>query len=247
MARDYCFTAWKVPEWNENGIRYICWGEELTKKKIVHYQGFVIFNKTCRFPKAKKLIGAGDDTHVEVRKGTRIEAREYCTKENKFVEFGQFEGHTKESLFKLPISYLKENYPEFYCRYHRGLEKMQDKGDRWRDVSVTWLHGPAGCGKTRFAMEYSSSVFKIDRPYKWWDGYDDEETILIDDVDVKDFRENRGLFLNVLDGYRLRLEVKGSHCYAKWKTVFITSNWDPGDLLLDEALNRRVTKVTGLG
>lgn len=253
MSRDWCFTAWEEPKYDEEKVRYICWGVETcptTDRK--HWQGFAVFKRTCRVPKAKLWIGAGKETHLEARRGTRIQAREYCIKDGNVTEWGKLEGHTKEELFKKPIPWLKVEYPEFYCRYWRGLEKLQDKGPTWRDVSVTWLHGPPGCGKTRYAMTQGGAncpgVFKLDRPYKWWDGYDDEDCIVLDNVDIKDFEENRGLFLNVLDGYRLRLETKGSHSYAKWTHVYITSNWNPYVYLLkDEAWNRRVTTVTGLG
>jgi len=242
MSRDYCFTAWEEPKWDEKNVRYICWGVEIcptTKKQ--HWQGFAIFNRTCRYPKAKQWIGAGE-CHVESRKGTRPDARTYCTKEGSFVEFGIFEGVTKEELFKKPISYLKEFYPEFYCRYHRGLEKLHvDKGAAWRNVRVIWLWGKAGCGKTRYVMEMDD-VYKHDG-MKWWDGYDGEDIILLDDFDKSAF-DDRRYMLNILDGYRLRLEVKGGFTYAKWSQVYITTNWNPYEILCnDEAMSRRITEV----
>lgn len=246
MSRDYCFTAWDKPVHCTKNVRYIIWGEEFTKNSRLHYQGFVIFNRTCRFPQAKKWIGAGDETHIEPRHGTRQQAREYCMKDGEYIEDGLFEALTKDELFKMPIAFLKANYMEFYCRYHRGLEKLNiDKGERWRDVHVTWLWGTAGCGKTRIVMEMDN-VYKHDG-VKWWDGYEGEDILLLDDLDCGDF-ENRKYMLNILDGYRLRLEIKGSFCYAKWSKVFITTNWDPSLLLAkDGAFRRRCHVVTGLG
>lgn len=246
MARDYCFTSWKKPVFNEDTIRYICWGVEKTKKDITHYQGFAIFKRTCRFPKAKQWIGAGDETHIEVRQGTRCEARAYCFKDGDIFEWGLFESHTKKELFEKPISYLKMEYPEFYCRYHRGLEKLHmDKGDVWRDVTVTWLWGSSGCGKTKTVMGMDN-VFKCD-DLQWWDGYDKETILLLDDMDVEDFNKRR-FMLNLLDSYQLRLAVKGGFCWAHWKEVYITTNWSPIQFLKkDAAFGRRVTTVTKLG
>lgn len=246
MARDYVFTSWKEPEFDRDGCRYICWGKEIAPSTgREHWQGYVIFKRTAKFPKAKLWIGAGDDTHVECRKGSRDEARNYCKKDGDFFEWGEFEGRNIADIFKLNIAEIKEEYPLFYCRYHRGLEKLkQDQGEKWRSVEVTWLHGPAGCGKTRMVMEMND-VFKCDN-MKWWDGYEGESILLLDDVDIEDF-SNRRYMLNLLDGYRLRLEIKGGHTWAKWQQVYITSNWDPGDLLRDSAYCRRVTTVTGLG
>lgn len=237
MSRDWCFTAWKNPTYNKE-MRYLVCGREIcpTTKKL-HYQGFVIYRKQHRLKKAKELLESGIETHMEVRRGTREQAREYCTKDGEYEEHGQFEAYTKEQLFKQPIPYLRENYPEFYCRYYKGLERLQEKGDKWRDVTVTFTWGGSGTGKTREVMEMDD-VFKIDPPYKWWDGYEGESILLIDD-----YREGsieRGMLLNLLDGYRMRLETKGSHTWAKWSKVYITSNFAPP---IDGALHRRLSVV----
>ena len=246
MSRDWCFTCFDTDKelaFDKDNCRYIIYGRErcpTTDRE--HYQGFAIFNRTCRIPKAKSWIGGGDGTHLEPRRGTRIEARDYCRKDGDVFEWGEFEGMTKEQLFKQPIGYIKENYPEFYCRYHRGLEKLQTKGDKWRDVQVHVLWGATGSGKTRLVMEMDN-VYKIDPPYTWWDGYEGEEILLIDDYKVGAIP--RGMLLNLLDGYRLRLETKGGHTWALWRTVYITSNFNPE--YWEDAILRRVTSVRAMG
>lgn len=251
MSRDWVWTLFDTKEtgeikeliFDEDNIRYICYGYELTKTGRKHLQGFAIFNRTCRKPKCKQWLG-NDRCHVEPRRGTRSQARDYCRKERgEFFEWGRFDAMTNTELFKQPISFLKDTYPEFYCRYSRGLEKLQPKGPKWRDVTVVWLHGEPGTGKTRYAMD-NESVFKLDRPYKWWDGYENEEIIVLDDVDEQDFIDNRGMFLNILDGYRLRLETKGSHSWANWTKVYVTSNWNPYvNLMRSECWKRRIDDV----
>jgi len=244
MSRDWCFTSFdtnKELEFSKDNVRYIVYGRETCPTTgREHYQGFAIFKRTCRIPKAKSWIGGGDGTHLEPRRGTRDQARDYCRKDGDVFEWGEFDGMTKENLFKQPIPYIKENYPEFYCRYYKGLEKLNiDKGPKWRDVEVVILWGPTGTGKTRQVME-QDSVYKIDPPYKWWDGYEGEEILLIDDY--REHAIERGFLLNLLDGYRLRLETKGSHTWALWRKVYITTNYDPLGWA-DEAINRRVTEV----
>lgn len=245
MSRDWCFTCFdteKELNFDKNNCRYIIYGRErcpTTNKE--HYQGFAIFNRTCRMRKCKEWIGGGDTVHIEPRRGTRDQARDYCRKsDSQPFEWGQFDGMTKENLFKQPIPYIKEHYPEFYCRYHKGLEKLNiDKGPKWRDLKVTILWGPTGTGKTRQVME-KDNVYKIDPPYKWWDGYEGEEILLIDDY--KRGAIDRGFLLNLLDGYRLRLETKGGHTWALWSQVYITTNYNP-EIWADEAISRRVTSV----
>lgn len=241
MSRDYVFTSWSKPEPDFGGVKYICWGRELcptTSKE--HYQGYVSFNRTHRIPGAKRIIGSGDGSHLESRRGSRSEAREYCRKDGDFYEWGVFESLSNKDLFKCDIEFLKKEYPEFYCRYYRGLSQLKlDKGKMYREVNVKWLWGEPGCGKTRYVMEMDD-VYKLDFPYKWWDGYEGESILLLDDLkNIDDL--DRNYILNLLDGYRMRLETKGAHTWAKWTTVYITSNEKP--YIRDKAMLRRITEI----
>ena len=81
---------------------------------------------------------------------------------------------------------------------------------------------------------------------EWWDGYEGEKTILIDEYDSQ---VSLPRLLNILDGYQLRLPIKGGFTYARWTKVIITSNIDPREWHPNakpfhrEALMRRLTKV----
>lgn len=236
--RDWCFTAFDTIEYDEKFIKYICWGIEICPDTgREHKQGFVVLTKTARMPQVKRILGS-DSVHIEPRRGTKEQARDYCFKEDgeKF-EFGTFEALTKEELFKKPKAFIVENYPEFYCRFHRVINENQPKGDKWRDVHVEWIWGEPGTGKTRQVMELDS-VFKLDYPYTWFDGYCGEDILLIDDYEEGAIR--RGHLLNLLDGYRQRLETKGGHTWALWTKVYITSNRNPEKFWCN-ALKRRVT------
>lgn len=239
-ARCWCFTAWTLPKPDESAYRYVCWGEEVCPKTDRrHYQGFIILNRTSRIPALKRILGSGDGTHCETCRGTRAQAREYCRKDGQFVEFGVFEALTVTEIIRLPLDKIKEDYPLIFLRYHRGIEKLNaNRGPSWREVSVTILWGPTGSNKTRTVMEMDD-VYKIDPPYTWWDGYQGEAILLIDD-----FRTGaipRGMLLNLLDGYRLRLETKGSHTWALWSAVYITTNFNPE--MWDDAILRRTKKI----
>jgi len=241
MSRDYVFTSWSEPMPVYEKLRYVCWGvEQCPTTGRIHYQGFAIFNRTHRYKGAKQIINGGDDIHLETRRGTRQEAKDYCAKDGKFTEFGEFEALTNTELFRKDINFLKENYPAFFCRYHKGLYLLQDKGKKWRDVKTIIYYGGAGTGKTRKCMEMDD-IYKIDYPYVWWDGYMGEKKLLIDDFSLKNIQ--RGHLLNLLDGYRLRLETKGSHTWANWEEVYITMNGDP-KLWTDAALLRRIAEMT---
>lgn len=226
MSRDWCFTVFDMERFNfvEEKIKYVIWGREIcpeTKRK--HLQCYAIFKKTIRIKGAQEALGIGK-SHMEMKRGTRDQARAYCMKDNDYEEFGSFDPITKEDLFRKSIPFLKANYPEFYCRYHKGLDRLQDKGIKWRDISVTWLWGEPGVGKTRFVMGMED-VYKIDDPYEWWDGYEGENILLIDDFDRGTIPRKR--LIHILDGYQLRLPIKGAFTYANWTKIFLTSNHDP--------------------
>lgn len=81
--RNVCFTAWctdrnlfeQVPEY----VRYAVYQREIapeTGKK--HLQGYAEFDNGIRMPRIKTWLG--NDVHLERRKGTRDQARNYCMK-----------------------------------------------------------------------------------------------------------------------------------------------------------------------
>ena len=253
--RDWCFTCYDTEKelvFDKDKIRYIIYGREscpTTGRE--HYQGFGIANRTCRVPKFQLWTGIGK-SHCEPRGGARDTARDYCRGGGWFgsgskrkwkdlneevFEWGKFDGFTKEDLFKQPIGYLKREYPEFYCRYHNGLEKLQDKGPKFREVEIHIRWGPPRTGKTRYVMEMDD-VYKWDHPYRWFDGYEGESILLIDDYKKDDI--NRGMLLHILEGYRQMLPIKGSHTFAKWTKVYITTNFDPEGNWMTEAIKGRM-------
>jgi len=246
MSRDWCFTSWDTDKelcFDKDKVKYIVYGKErCPSTDREHYQGFAIFDRTCRIPKAKQWIGGGDSMHCESRRGSRVAARDYCRKDGVVFEWGELGARCLKDVIRLPIKDIKECDPLTYVRYHRGIEKLNaNVGEMWREVKVEVLWGPTGCGKTRECMK--EGTFKIDPPYTWWDGYAGEETLLIDDFRVGAI--TRGMLLNLLDGYRLRLETKGGHTWALWKKVYITTNFNPETW--DDAILRRVTSVRALG
>lgn len=244
MSRDYVFTSWVKPEPVNGEYTYVCWGVEQCPTTLrTHFQGFIVLNRSHRLPKAKRIVGGGCDTHLEARRGSREDAREYCRKDGEFTELGNwvFDGLKTGDILSLSVEKIKEDYPLMYVRYWRGIERLHAvKSPAWRNVECTWLWGETGCGKTRSVVELGS-VYKIDPPYRWWDGYDNEDILLIDDFSYDAIP--RGTLLNLLDGYSLRLETKGSHCWAQWTKVYITSNFAPWE---DQALHRRLQTVTRL-
>ena len=92
--RHICFTL-NNPESDEIAFdpaitRYAVWQKESGDNGTIHLQGYVEFLKSVSFKAAKKTIGNG--AHLEDRRGTRDQARDYCRKEETRIagpwEFG---------------------------------------------------------------------------------------------------------------------------------------------------------------
>lgn len=261
-SRNYCLTFYTKPCHNDR-IRYAIYGREICPTTgRLHWQSYIELATPMRMAGIKKLYN--DNTiHIEKRVKSREEARDYCKKDKCYEEYGKWicgQGHRTdlESIVDqlqdgLKISEIMMENPTLYCKYRNGIKdiagvvtKQQTK--EWRDVKVTLITGPTGCGKTRHAN--ARSDYKIQAgQLKWWQDYEGEEAILIDeynnDMAITDL-------LCLLDGYQLRLDVKGTHTYANWNKVYITTN-----LTIDElhphakdahrkALLRRITKIKNM-
>jgi len=65
---------------NSDQIRYIAYQLEMSNTETRHLQGYVEFNEPMSFVEALELFSGGN-FHLERRRGTREQARDYCMKE----------------------------------------------------------------------------------------------------------------------------------------------------------------------
>lgn len=114
---------------------------------------------------------------------------------------------------------------------------------------VFW--GKTGTGKTRRAWDEAGldAYPKCSRT-KWWDGYRNQESVIIDEfrgaIDVT-------YLLLWLDRYPVNVEIKGGRVPLSATKVWITSNLHPREWFPDldgatwDALNRRlvITEILG--
>lgn len=238
--------------------RYHIYGIEVGEAGTPHLQGYIEFGSVKRLSGCKKLIVRA---HWEPRKGTREEARNYCMKDNEFMEFGEWGagGQGKRNDIERLVTAIKEQksvmeiideMPQVAANNLRFMDRViavteKERTRDFRRVEVCALIGDAGCGKTRIVHEICSGVFTVNAGEAFpFDGYEGEDAILIDDFygDIK-YHE----LLRILDGHQYRVNIKGGHRYAQWTKVFITSNKEPKDWYkagLTPALARRISHVT---
>lgn len=157
------------------------------------------------------------------------------------------------------------NIPEFsvvLLQYGRRLKEMELEWRRLkymgtvRTVEVTVLIGPPGCGKTPVAAEmcggwgllYRLPSCKDNVP--WFDGYNGEKALVIDDIEPNQFNWN--WLLQILEGYPLQVQVKGTMAVCCWDKVLITSNY-PIEQWFDwkthnkDALTKRIKCIRYMG
>ncbi len=270
QSRNYCFTDFEILDLlkiymdNKSIIRGIGFGHEIapTTKKP-HLQGLIQFYNKKRLGGVKRIFGS-KKIHVEPCYGSVKQNQKYCAKDNKYVMYGEFicQSHRSdlENIKKKldeggTLKEVADDHFGDYIRYHHGLQaykKMCDKErtKKFRKIDVELVCGSTGTNKTRNTIEQNPNAFKITgKNLKWWDGYEQEETLIIDE-----YSNDIGIteMLNILDGYQLRLEIKGSFTYANWTKVIITTNLHPCEIHSQakaehrSALNRRITTISDL-
>lgn len=241
-SRSWCFTSFDMElEWdlifseNKKLIKYILVGKEICpSSKKFHYQGYIQLASPVSLKKIKKLISGS--VHAEIARGSPVQNYNYCTKESIHFEGGTLQkqgGRSDLIAIKKRIDEedsmvnIANDFFGQYMRYYKGFEKYKNlkvcaSPKKYRNVKVTVLSGPTGSGKTRQVVDEHDELYilNIDKN-EWWDGYQGEKVILIDDYN-DDLPINR--LLRILDIYKLRLPIKGGFTYAKWEKVFITTN-----------------------
>jgi len=105
-------------------------------------------------------------------------------------------------------------------------------GPRKQGKHAIWMWGKAGTGKSAYARDkYPDAYMKL--PNKWWDGYTNQQHVLLDDFDKK--HDKLSYHLKIWgDLYGFPAEVKGSTVRIRPKVFIITSNYHPKDIWTEE-------------
>lgn len=231
-------------------INYWCMGDEIgLETGTYHTHVFINGRNAIMFSTIK---GRFPSVHIDHCRGTAQECKEYVSKTGKwlhdkkrdtvvpdtFEEFGECPVERVGSgKYADLISFIRLGYsnaeiydvdPSFIAssdkldRIRADLLQEQYKKD-WRELSVSYLWGDTGSGKTRSVMDkYGySNVYRVTDYLHPFDGYNGQDIII--------FEEFRSSFriqdiLSYLDGYPLMLPARYSNRVACFTKVYLISN-----------------------
>ena len=231
----------------ENGeVAFVCGQlEQCPKTGRIHLQYMIQMDRSRQLARVRKISA---QTHWEPVRGSCAQARAYCTKEETRVdgpwEFGQMTTQGKRrgleeaiDAVKLgnPIKEIASEFSMVWVGHYKGLLNLRQTlgleadrrqfGPEGPEVWVLW--GPTGTGKSRFAAEQWPDAFWKAPDDKWWDGYNGQETVIIDDF--KDYGMKLLDMQRLLDRYPLWVEVKGGSVPMLAKRYVLTSNTHPDE------------------
>jgi len=267
-VRNWCFTSFDMDRepcylYEKGNVQFLCYGKETCPEtQKLHWQGYIqlIYNKT--FSSMKKWM-EDDKIHLEIAKAGSESNEKYCSKDGQYIRFGEPKQQGKRNDIHVVTEDIKNGmrYDEVamthscqFIKFHRGFKELINATARStatsRDVAVTVLVGPTGCGKTSYVYETEKDLYDMvvrKGGQQWFDGYDGQEAILLDEMSPEAVQFE--LLLRLIDRYPMRLDIKGSFSYAKWKRVYITSNHKIRDWYINKdkesikALMRRINCV----
>ena len=245
QAKRWCYTLnnpiQPIP-YNELTQDYHVHGGEVGEKGTPHYQGFICFKNLKRITQLKEI---NSRAHWEAALGTNKEASDYCKKDGKFHEYGTLpeEKHVKgmragnkanSDKWKEisdwakagKLSEIDNKYPKPFVNCYRNLQAIRKdhtpKVDNLADVCGIWIYGESGVGKTRLITKLYPDAY-LKRMNKWYDGYNGEDVIVLDDLDPS--HSFMGYELKKLaDRYCFLAEIKNASMYIRPKRVVETTN-----------------------
>ena len=256
-AKRWCYTLnnpTAEPSISEELVTYHVYGEEVGESGTPHYQGFIIFKDKVNLNTLKCLIPRA---HYEVAKGTNSQAAIYCKKDGKFKEIGilpedagvkggQATKERYEAAFKLAkCGELDTIDCDLLIKHYRTFKQVRiDYVTEINPLDTTagiWIYGDSGVGKSSYARKTYPGAY-VKNCNKWWDGYQEEDNVIIDDFD--DSHAVLGHHLKRwADHYAFTAETKGGSLYIRPKKIIVTSQYRIEEIFKDgptaQALLRR--------
>lgn len=240
-----------------NGITAIRGQLELGTNGLLHWQVAIYTSSRLTFAQLKRLLPVG--VHVEAARDGRavfdyVHKDDTCVDTEYRFDFGRL---PLQRATPADWDMVRDNAragrlddipADILVRYYGNIKRLRTDAMElpWRhDIQCFLYWGEPGTGKTRRAFEEAGdTVFVKTATTKWWDGYRNEENVIIDDFSGL----IRPEYLKTwLDRYPCSVEVKGGAVPLNARRIWITSNhpvekWYQNEVD-QKAIRRRFTNV----
>jgi len=256
--RNFCFTYnnYVNTDLVDNvQCKYIAYGREVAPSTgTPHLQGYISFETAKSVSAARSLLPG---CHVVAMAGSIAQNEDYCSKSGQLVERGEkpISNDNKGRAEKLrwqrardlaKSGNLDEIDADIYIRCYSTLKSIaKDHQSKPPPVEVKcfWIYGSTGTGKSHCVENAFPDCYKKSMDdLKWFDGYDNEDVVYLEDIDVYQIKWG-GLLKRLADKWPMQASIKGSMKYIRPKTVIVTSNYTPDQIWSDpqtlEPLMRR--------
>ena len=247
------FTHEKIIEVLEQfkGCVYYCMSDEIgLEEETFHTHIFFVCAGGVRFSTVKNRFPTA---HIDYPNGTNQQNVDYVFKQGKWLDDKKSDTNLPDTHIEwgeLPIERQgrRSDLDDLYDMIYSGMSTSEilevdsqfvlqiDKIERARslylhnkfkttrrDLSVTYIYGPTGTGKTRSVMDYYGydNVYRVTDYHHPFDTYDCEDVIVFEE-----FRSSVSLgnMLNYLDIYPVKLPARYAPKQACYTKVYIISN-----------------------
>lgn len=247
------------------GCVYYCLSDEIGEGGTFHTHIFIACSNGLRFSSLKKSFDGG---HFEMANGSSQQNRDYVFKEGKWandkkgdtnirdshVEWGEMpierqgKRNDLDDLYDMiqsgkTVSEILEIAPQHILSISsiekaRSLYLRNKYRSVMRDVTVTYIQGTTGTGKTFSVLDSfgCENVYRVTDYSHPFDTYDCEDVVVFEE-----FRSSLplGHMLNYLDIYPIMLPARYSQKVACFTKVFIISNYTLEEQYSDIQINHK--------
>lgn len=201
-----------------NVIGYIMKDYQKYPESLVNFFGFSMdelmnAKKNYEMLQTKKITSKSDSTRLKDLK-----------RDIKYYELLAGKIDVVDWIYKYPSNFvkytsIKNNVNTFFNDLYKKIDRFS-LFDRLK-IQNYWIYGETGVGKTYVSHRLWPNHF-IKNPYnKWFDGYTNQTTIIIEEKNDHTFPES--ILRMISDSYALTVEVKGSFVALKHFRIVVLS------------------------
>jgi len=266
-ARNFLFTINNYTPEDELLLRsidckWIIAGKEVGDSGTPHLQGAIVLENVSSIRALSKKLPRAS---IRVQSGSPAENRAYCSKSDpepyergvcpvSSLDKGKKEKRRWADAFTAVQEGRIGDVPkDILCTRLKSIEYAVQRHahslcetstlTEWRHE---WRYGETGTGKSETARLENPGAFIKDPTERWWDGYTNQETVIIEDFDKYQVKQG-GDMKRWLDKYPFQAPVKGGYLLIRPKKIVVTSNYTVREIWADEQtagpIERRVRVI----